>query len=135
MEINITKLVDLGDFAHFSASRAELGDNAAAETWSNAIDQAKARRILKPAEREAFRDYARDFGAWDDDEISAWSAYECDALLIQMVAGDMQEAESLCPGEGPGGIDWTAYETLSQEGTVSGRVYASGAKVYFYVGS
>lgn len=134
-EIKITKLIALGGFADFSASRAELGDNAAADTWNAAADEAKAHRIMTPAQREAFRDYMRGCGAWDDVEIDGWKAYECDALLIQTVAGDMRELESLAPGDGVAGINWEEAERLAERGTVQSRVYCSGSDVFIYIGS
>ena len=133
-EINITKLATEADVFDFSASRAERGANAGPETWANAKQEAAERPILSGDELADFRDHVRGFGAWDDEEINAWDATECNALFIQMAAGDMREAESLCPGDGPGGVDWEAYKALSQEGTVSGRIFASGEDVFYYVG-
>lgn len=133
-EINITKLATEGDLFEFSASRAERGQNAGPETWANAKVEAADRPMLDGDDLTDFRDYVRGFGAWDDQEIDAWDATECNALFVQMVAGDMREAESLCPGDGPGGVDWDAYEALAQEGTVSSRVFTSGDEVFYYVG-
>lgn len=82
----------------------------------------------------AFRDHMRGYGAWDDSEIDAWTNRECNALLIQMVSGDAREAERLCPGDGLGDIDWTAYEALAHAGTISGRLSCDGKKIHFYVG-
>jgi len=133
-EINVTRLVTESDLFEFSASRAERGNNAGAETWSNAKAEAADNPILSDDDLPDFRDHVRGFGAWDREEIDAWDSVECNALFVQMVAGDMREAQALCPGDGPGDVDWTEYEKLAQEGTASGRVYASGADVFYYVG-
>lgn len=133
-EINVTKLTTEAEMFEFSASRAERGQNAGPETWANAKAEAAERPILFGDDLDAFRDHVRGFGAWEDEEIDAWDETECNALFVQMVAGDMREAESLCPGEGPGGVDWSAYEELAQAGTTSGRIYASGEDVFYYVG-
>jgi hypothetical protein len=133
-EINVTRLVTENDLFEFSASRMERGNNAGAETWANAKAEAADNPILSDEVLPDFRDYVRGFGAWDREEIEAWSSIECNALFVQMVSGDMREAEALCPGDGPGGVDWNEYERLSHEGRVSGRVYASGDAVFYYVG-
>lgn len=117
----------------FSASRAERGQNAGPETWANAKAEAAERPILAADDLDGFRDFMREFGAWEDEEIDAWDATECNALLVQMVAGDMRELESLCPGDGIGGVDWDEAEKLAHAGTISGRIYASGEDVYFMV--
>lgn len=135
MEIDITRLVTEEDMFEFSASRAERGQNAGPETWANAKDEAAARPLLADEQLPAFRDYVRDFGAWEDEEIDGWSPVECNALFVQMVAGDMREAESLCPGDGPGGVDWSEYEALAEAGTCSGCIFASGESVFYYVGT
>jgi hypothetical protein len=131
-EIDVTRLVEECEPFEFSASRAERGQNAGRETWNNAKAEAKDNPILTTEkDLQALRDHVRGFGAWEEEEIAAWSADECNALLIQMVAGDLREAESLYPGDGPGGVDWPAFEA---DDNVSGRIYASGDKVFYYLG-
>ena len=135
MEIDITKLATEGEMFEFSASVAERGIHAGAETWQNAKDEAGERPILTDDQLPEFRDYIQGFGAWDREEIDGWNAQECNALFIQFVAGDLREAESLCPGDGPGGIDWEAYSVLADAGTCSGRIYpGDDGKVYAYIG-
>lgn len=134
MEINVTRLATEAELFGFSASRAERGANAGPETWANAKAEAAERPILTDDQLPAFRDYVRGFGAWSDEGIDGWSPTECNALFVQMVAGDLREAESLCYGEGPGEIDWAEYERLAEAGTVPGRVYASDSEIYYYVG-
>ena len=133
-EINVTALVTEGDMFEFSASRAERGQNAGPETWANAKAEAAERPILSDDDLDVFRDHVKGFGAWEDEEIAAWGATECNALFVQMVAGDMRELESLCPGDGPGGVDWDEAQRLAERGTVSGRVCASGVDVFYYLG-
>lgn len=135
MEIDVTRLVTENDMFEFSASAAERGANAGKETWANAEEQATANPILTEDQLPEFRDYAKDFGTWEREEIDAWTHAECDALFIQMVAGDIREAQSLVPGYGAGDIDWEAYEKLSEAGTTSGRIFEANGGVYYYVGS
>lgn len=133
-EINVTRLVTENDLFEFSAPRMERGNNAGAETWANAVAEAGERPILSDDDLPAFRDHVSGFGAWDRDEINGWCATECNALFVQMVAGDMRVAQGLCPGDGPGDVDWTEYEKLAQEGVVSSLVWSDGSDVYYYLG-
>lgn len=134
MEINITEYVENAEMFDFSASVAERGRNAGPETWVNAKAEAERNQMLAADQLPAFRDYMRGFGAWDDTEIDSWDATECNALFIQLVAGDMREAESLCPGDGPASIDWAEHEKLAERGTIAGRMYCVGDQVFYYVG-
>ncbi len=134
MEIDITTLATEGDMFDFSASQAERGMNAGPETWANSMEEAKARPILTDDQLDEFRDYVRGFGAWEDEEINGWDAQYCNALFIQFCAGDLREAEGLCPGDGIGGVDWKAYEPLAAAGTVSGRIYpGDDGKLYINI--
>lgn len=121
-DINVTRLIQDANPFDFSASRAERGANAGPETWANATAEAAA-RPLDTDDREGIRDFFREFGAWDDEEIDAWSDEEVDALVLQYASGDLREAQSLCAGDGFGGIDWTEYEALAQEGVIGGNLY------------
>jgi hypothetical protein len=140
MEINITRFFQDADAFEFSASVAERGQNAGKETWSNAVREGTDSPLLKtPEELQALRDYVRGFGAWDDEEIAAWSDAECNALFVQLISGDMREMESLCIGD-DGEIDWTRYEELANEGTISGSIYRADigdnvGDIFYYLGS
>ena len=136
MELDVTRFVETAEPFEFSASRAERGDNAGPETWNNAkAEAAESPLLTDPADLDTFRDYMRGFGAWEKDEIDGWTETECNALLIQLISGDLREAESLCPGDGPGGIDWTEQEKLAQAGTISSRMFlGDGERVFYYVG-
>lgn len=97
MEIDITDFVVNESAYEFSASRAERGQNAGPETWANSMTQAKRKPLLQSKRTlAALRHYVRDFGAWENSEIKAWSTTECNALFIQLVSGDLREAEALC---------------------------------------
>jgi hypothetical protein len=92
--------IDITDFYHnacpkdYSASVAEIGDNAGADTWRAACDDSEDYFMLDSEEkRDAFRKYVREFGAWSDDEITAWSDKELNALFIQFVSGSMRDQE------------------------------------------
>lgn len=96
MELNITSLMERSsDMCLYSGSRSELGDDAGSITWSNAMDYVEEEPLVKEEELGEFRDYVRGFGAWDDEEIDGWNSQECNALCLQMIAGDIREFEKM----------------------------------------
>jgi hypothetical protein len=130
MEINITLFFRNATPMDYSASRAEIGDNAAADTWNAALDDSDDYLMIATEDqREEFRRYIKGFGAWDTEEIANMSDKDLNALFIQMVAGDIREADLNTTNP-----DWNAYEKLSERGQISSRIYASGDEVFYYVG-
>lgn len=117
MELNINHLFKTINPAHYSASQAELGPDAGPITWANAIDAAP--NLLDSADKmREFKDYMRDFGAWSDAEINAWSQKECNALLLQLIAGDIRES-----GLDTSNPDWSEYQQQAEQGTVAGYLF------------
>lgn len=93
MEIDITAFVENADPFDYSHSIAEGGENAGKETWAAALTEGASSPLLTtPEQLEALRKYVKDFGAWSDEEIAAWSDAECNALFIQLISGDLREA-------------------------------------------
>lgn len=133
MDVDITRLVDDVDPAELSASIAERGANAGPETWANARQAAVV--PLDIANHDEVRAWLAGFGAWDRDEIAGWSVQELDALVLQSAAGDLREAQALCPGDGLAGVDWDAAEQLAHEGTICGSLYANGDRLWIYIGN
>lgn len=134
MEIDITDFFNECAPMDYSASRAEIGDNAGADTWRAACEAAPEWPLLDTEEkRQAFRDHVRDFGAWSDEEIAGWSDDELTALLIQLIAGDIREAglDTTAP-------DWEQYEKDCEAGQASGRLYggpmSTDGRIYYYLG-
>lgn len=129
-EIDVSALIADLDPAELSTSRAERGDNAGPETWHNAKEAAPV-LTLSPDDLADLRRYFGEFGAWEDDEIATWTETEVAALVLQMAAGDLRELQSLAPGKGVAGVNWRKAERLSQAGTTSGNLFASGKKLFF----
>ena len=131
MELNITKFFTEACPMDYSASIAEIGNDAARSTWQAANDDSDDFPMLDSDDkREEFRRYVKTFGAWDESEIRSWSDSELNALLIQMISGDIREAN--LDTENP---DWTQYEKDSESGRVSGRIYKGiDSQIYYYVG-
>jgi len=109
---------------------AERGKNAGAETWRNAKDEGASSPLLTtPEQIEALRAYVKDFGAWSDEEIAAWSDVECNALFIQLIAGDMREAGL---DNDPDESDWQEYQARAETGNCSGNIFrANDGTIYF----
>ena len=128
MEINITKFFNEACPKDYSASVAEIGENAGAATYQAALDDADDYHMLDSTEkREAFKSFVAEFGAWDDEEINAWGMTELEALLIQFISGDMREAG--LDVESP---DWEQYELDSTNGQCAGRIFrGDNNQIYF----
>lgn len=137
MELNITQFFNAAAPMDYSASVAEIGANAGADTWRAACDDSANYPILDtPEKREAFRAFVRGFGAWDDAEIAAWSDSELNALCVQWIAGDMREPVGFELGPNTTAEQWADYEAQSEAGQCSGRIFrADDGTVYFYIGS
>lgn len=79
---------------YVSGSQAELGKSAGRFTWCNALEIAKERETwLKSDETaacEGMRGWARETGAWEKEEIAAWSVDHCLALFVQNVASELR---------------------------------------------
>lgn len=136
MEINITEFFNSTEPHYYSASRAELGDNAGAITWNNALDRAEEVDLLDNEEKvDAFKQFVRESGGWTYEEINTWSHAELNALFIQWISGDMRE----------GGLhagmtedDWRKYEESAITGQCSGNIFGGplsvDGQIYFCLG-
>lgn len=137
MEINITHLfADDSAFVPFDLSnnRATLGDDAGRLTWEASRECAQEIVLLDTDEKkEEFRDYVKGFGAWSEEEIAAWNDNELNALLLQMIAGDVREAFDDAEFTQ---WDWADYEKRAERGTISSNLSrGDDGQVYFYIGS
>lgn len=129
MELNITHFFNTACPRGYSASVAEIGQNAGRDTWNAALDSSEDYMLLDiEAKREAFEEFILGFGAWDSSDIAAWSIVELNALCIQFISGDIRESMYL--DKSP--IDWDAYEKEEN----AGRIFRGiDGEIYFYIGS
>ncbi len=129
MELNITRFFNTESAFDYSASCAEIGDDAGKRTWNNAVIASHNHADLLDTDdkKDTFRAYVKTFGAWDENEIAAWTDNELTALLIQLISASMRE-NGLDSSE----PDWEAYESDDNN---SGDIFRSGDEVYFYIGS
>jgi hypothetical protein len=125
MEINITEFYTVADPATYSASAAELGDNASAITW-NAAKEADFNLLDNADKLDAMRAWARASGGWDAAEIAAWTDNELNALFIQLISGYIREK---------GADTWAEYQERSEAGQVSGALFeGTDGAIYYYLG-
>lgn len=131
LEISVHRLVDDVDPSTLSASVVERGVNVGPETWSNSVACATESPLLTTDdERRRAREFFAEFGAWDDSEISGWSNEELDALVLQYAAGDLREAQAVCPGNGLAGINWRRFAKESEAGTISGNLFLHNGELW-----
>ncbi len=131
MEINITKFFNEAAPMDYSASIAEIGREAAKDTWQAANDDSEDYMMLDTEEkREAFRRFAQSAGFSEADEFSTWSDVQLNALFLQWISGDMREADLTADMSDE---DWQAYE---RNENTAGRIFrGDNGQIYFYVGS
>lgn len=130
MEIDITDFFNNADAFQFSHSQAEGGKTAGRDTWNAATREGAESPLLRTADEfEALRRYAKDFGAWSEEEIIAWDAVACNALFIQLISGDMREAGL---DNEPDKATWADYTERAQEGRCSGNIWqGSDGRIYY----
>jgi hypothetical protein len=132
MEIEITTLSEMNCFT-LSHSAYEGGENAGQNTWNASKKESENTQLLNTPEKlQAMRDFARESGGWNREEITAWSDNELNALFLQWIAGDVRElgADSLDE------IDWEEAEEMQSEGQASSNIFkADDGKIYFYLGN
>ena len=131
MDLDITEFFNTCNPRQYSASVAELGDDAGPITWQNALDR-DANLLDTEEKQDAFKAYVRGFGAWDDEEIGAWSVAELNALLIQFISGDMRE-DKLHAGMKNG--EWLDILPETSRGSIYGGPLTVDGRVYFYMGN
>lgn len=131
MELNITKFYNETAPMDYSASVAEIGNNAGADTWRAACEDSSTYMILNTDDkRQAMRDYVRGFGAWTDEEIDAWTDIELNALLLQMIAGDIRE--SVLDDDRSA---WPEYYEQGEQCIVSCRLFSDdNGQIYYSIG-
>lgn len=132
MEIDISEFFRTENHEDFSASAMEKGPQAGRLTWAAAMQAAAEPGPMLDTEDklQALRDYVRGFGAWDAEAIAAWTPEECNALFIQLVAGDIRESgiDTLEP-------DWATYQEDVESGRFSGNFYpGDDGRIWYSLG-
>ena len=92
MEIEISKiLTDLESFSPVTGSVAQYGENAAAYTWSNALDFVKLNEIFEPSQDDYVREFFQSFGAWSKEELLKMPHLELQAMLLQHIVLEFED--------------------------------------------
>lgn len=135
MELNITTFWHAAGFIDYSASAAEIGQNAGRITWDQSIEDSPQFMILdNPDKLSAFQNFVQSSGGWTIEEIKAYSDVELNALCLQWISGDAREA---FPGarsaEDIGPEQWAEYE--ANENFCHRLFLGMDGAVYFNVGS
>jgi len=136
MEIDITDFVLKNAMIDFSASVAEIGNNAARSTWNAVREHSPSYMFVTQDNREEVQSYFRDFGAWSPDEIAAWSDTDLNALLLQDIAGNVREAglDDLSEDSSPDEIR-EAFAKYDADQDVSHLLFLDDdQRIYYYVG-
>lgn len=140
-ELDITALIEnMREPIAYSASRAELGQNAGRITWRAACADA-LELFGDNFNRESFDAYFAGFGAWTDEELAAHTDAESAALMLQSIAGDIRESDFSEYRDIDNGAEpftdewWPQYEAASSAGTVNGRFFrADDGRIFYYIG-
>lgn len=131
-EIDVSPLLASPGFDPWNCcnSVANLGDQAGRLTWE-ASKQSAHLLTLSEGQKEAFREFVRDSGGWEDEEIATWSDEELTALCVQWVSGDIREDFGDDVSDDPTEWDWDAHREDRDAGRASGRLYLSGGKLFW----
>jgi hypothetical protein len=146
MEIDITSLLEMDAF-NLSHSRMEGGDNAGINTWNASKEQAKETPLLDTEEKlQAMREFVKESGGWDKEEIAEWDSNELNALFLQWIAGDVRELPSIeqefdendsrfSTAYSLDEIDWVKAEEMQAEGQAPSNLFrADDGRIFFYLG-
>jgi hypothetical protein len=100
MELNVTQIVaahlDGNPPAHLcSGSMAELGNDAGRVTWDNSCDLAdRLPGFLETEDAlQEVRDHIKSYGAWDEEEIAAFTPRDLRAFIVQEVMAEIRHLE------------------------------------------
>lgn len=126
-EIDVTPILS-EDCSLLSASQAELGPDAGKITWTNCLALAERLPLITDENRDDVRDHFRSYGAWECDEIEAWTDIELSAMVWQEAAASMREFQDYCDS------DLEKYERECERGTISGRLWLSETTATIYLG-
>ena len=131
-EIDVSPLLASPGFDPWNCSNscANLGQNAGKLTWQ-ASRRAASALILTEGQKEAFRDFVRSSGGWDEEEVDAWSEAELTALCVQWIAGDIREGFGDDLPDDPAEWDWEDYNERAERGSVSSTLYRHDGKLFW----
>lgn len=116
-DIDVTEYVNSVDCSLFSNSVLNLGKNAAQITWEAAKQHVAVEGLLTPKQVTEAREWLSSMGCSD---IETSSDEEINALVLQAIAADINELESLGPKD---------FEELNGNPSLG-----DDGKWYYYIG-
>lgn len=124
--INVTHLVSNSDtLTQYSDSVYNSGlQNTGEVTWRNARRAATDEPLVGPEHQETLRNWLYGLGGWTSDEIDAMTDTETNALLLQFIAGDIQEMQRH--------DDPTDYAAAQQDGQASPYLWCDDEGKWFF---
>lgn len=130
-DIDVTRFIDTECMRDYSASVAELGPSAGADTWRASTEASEEWNFLPTDDLlQEFREWLEPWGGWTDDEIGAMSDADLRALCLQWIASDWRECFDW--PEHARGIDWSEYEARSSNGECPSSFYrADDGRIYW----
>lgn len=144
MELNVTQIVrahlDGNPPAHLcSGSRAELGESAGRITWDTSGNLADTLTGFLETEDEfqEVRGHIKEYGAWDAEEIAAFTPRDLRAFIVQEVMAEIRHLENSDLDL----EDFTEEEFQEATENEGGRLYRGDVPGegcgdwFFYVGS
>ena len=128
LEINITAFLAVECMRDYSASIAEIGITAGADTWRASLENAPEWNFLKTPETiEEFKSFVIESGGWDEEEVSLMTDCHLQALCLQWIAGDARDC-----GADVSSPDWGAIREAQESGRVSSSIGpGDGGQVYW----
>ena len=91
MEIDITEFFYSECPSDFSASVAEIGRDAARDTWQAANEVAEDYNFVNDQNRDAIIDHFNSMGFSESEDMKHWLDSEINALLIQDISFVMRD--------------------------------------------
>ena len=131
-EIDVSPLFASPGFDPWDCSNsvANLGQNAGKLTWQ-ASRRAASALVLSEGQKDAFRDFVRSSGGWDEEETAAFSDTDLTALCVQWIAGDIREGFGDGVSNDPAEWDWADYSERAERGAVSSTLYLHDGKLFW----
>ena len=131
-EIDVTPLLASPGFDPWNCCNAvaNLGQDAGELTWRASRRFASA-LSLTAEQKEAFRDFVRSSGGWDEEETAAFSDTDLTALCVRWIAGDIREGFGDDLPDDPAEWDWVEYLHMADNGSVSSTLYLHGGKLFW----
>jgi hypothetical protein len=131
MELNITNFFNTAAPMDYSASIAEIGRDAARDTWQAALDDSADFQLLTTdAQRDEFKAHMQAMGFSEADNFATWTNEALNALCIQLVSGTMREMGN---PEDWDSDDWSRYE--ADENCCHEIFKGDDGQIYYYIGS